>query len=142
MTSKTIGLCLSGGGHRASLFSLGALLYLVDAGRNQDVRVISSVSGGSLTNDFLATQPSSFSSPWERAQFDARAARFAKSIAGKPRLWAIALTVHVIFFLLWLAQPASLLAFGPGGGHPQLPYALARTPFACCVSWRSWGSFW
>ncbi len=142
MTSKTIGLCLSGGGHRASLFSLGALLYLVDAGRNQDVRVISSVSGGSLTNDFLATQPSSFSSPWERAQFDARAARFAKSIAGKPRLWAIALTVHVIFFLVWLSQLASLLAFGPGWWHAQLAYALAATLFACAVSCRSGGSLW
>src|SRR5260370_40002104 len=123
MTSKTIGLCLSGGGHRASLFSLGALLYLVDAGRNQDVRVISSVSGGSLTNDFLATQPSSFSSPWDRAQFDARAARFAKSIAGKPRLCAIALTVHVIFFRVWLSQLPALLAFVPGSGHEQRRYA-------------------
>jgi hypothetical protein len=49
-----IGVALSGGGHRASLFGLGALLYFADAGKNQQVRSIASVSGGSLTNGFLA----------------------------------------------------------------------------------------
>ena len=29
---QSIGICLSGGGHRATVFGLGALLYLVDAG--------------------------------------------------------------------------------------------------------------
>jgi predicted acylesterase/phospholipase RssA len=142
MNSKTIGLCLSGGGHRASLFSLGALLYLIDAGRNQDVRVISSVSGGSLTNAFLATQSFSFSSPWEPAQFDACAAQFAESIAGKPRVWAIALTVHVILLLFWLSQLPSLLAFRSGWWHAQAMYLLAVLVFACTISWRSGGSFW
>lgn len=41
-------------GHRASLFGLGALLYLADAGKNQEVRSIASVSGGSLTNGVVA----------------------------------------------------------------------------------------
>src|SRR6266542_2599750 len=49
-----IGVSLSGGGHRASLFGLGALLYLVDAGKNREVTSIASVSGGSLTNAFVA----------------------------------------------------------------------------------------
>lgn len=49
-----IGVALSGGGHRASLFGLGALLYLADAGQNRQVRSIASVSGGSLTNGFVA----------------------------------------------------------------------------------------
>jgi predicted acylesterase/phospholipase RssA len=48
-----IGVALSGGGHRAGLFGLGALLYLADAGKNRDVVTISSVSGGSLTNAFV-----------------------------------------------------------------------------------------
>lgn len=62
-----VGIALSGGGHRASLFGLGALLYLVDAGRHRDIVSISSVSGGSITNAFVAqaidlrdTDPASF----------------------------------------------------------------------------------
>jgi hypothetical protein len=43
----------SGGGHRATLFGLGVLLYLADVGANKDVVAISSVSGGSLTNAFV-----------------------------------------------------------------------------------------
>ena len=49
-----IGVSLSGGGHRAALFGLGALMYLVDAGLNRDVVAVASVSGGSITNGFLA----------------------------------------------------------------------------------------
>ena len=51
-----IAVALSGGGYRASLFGLGALLYLVDAGKNTEVSSISSVSGGSITNGYVAQQ--------------------------------------------------------------------------------------
>ena len=40
-------LCLSGGGYRAMLFHVGALWRLYEAGRLQDIKRISSVSGGS-----------------------------------------------------------------------------------------------
>ncbi|MAG56347.1 MAG: hypothetical protein CMJ83_08665 [Planctomycetes bacterium] len=46
-------MALSGGGHRASLFGLGVLLYLADAEKNGSVNSISSVSGGSLTNAYI-----------------------------------------------------------------------------------------
>jgi predicted acylesterase/phospholipase RssA len=49
-----IGVSLSGGGHRASLFGLGVLLYLVEADKQGDVSSISSVSGGSITNAYVA----------------------------------------------------------------------------------------
>ena len=49
-----ISVSLSGGGHRAALFGLGALIYLADAGKNHEVTSIASVSGGSLTNAHLA----------------------------------------------------------------------------------------
>src|ERR1700730_6198201 len=48
-------VALSGGGHRASLFGLGALMALVDTGEHTDVTSITSVSGVSLTNGWLAT---------------------------------------------------------------------------------------
>jgi predicted acylesterase/phospholipase RssA len=49
-----IGVALSGGGHRASLWGLGALLYLVDSGSAREVSSIASVSGGSITNGVVA----------------------------------------------------------------------------------------
>ncbi len=49
-----IAIALSGGGHRAALFCLGALLYLVDCRRAEQVGSVASVSGGSLTNGWIA----------------------------------------------------------------------------------------
>ncbi len=50
---KSMAVALSGGGHRATLFVLGALMYLVDAKANANVSSIASVSGGSLTNGLV-----------------------------------------------------------------------------------------
>ena len=50
----SIAVTSSGGGYRAAIFGLGVLLYLVDAGKNREVTSISSVSGGSITNAFVA----------------------------------------------------------------------------------------
>ena len=44
--SQHIGMALSGGGHRATMWSLGTLLYLVDSGKHRDVAAISSSPGG------------------------------------------------------------------------------------------------
>jgi NTE family protein len=54
---KGIGLCLSGGGFRASLFHIGALRRLNELGilNRPDFRTITSVSGGSITAAALAT---------------------------------------------------------------------------------------
>lgn len=51
-----IGLCLSGGGFRATLFALGAVRYLVEAGHSGKIRAVSSVSGGSVAAAMLADQ--------------------------------------------------------------------------------------
>lgn len=52
-----IGLCLSGGGYRATLFHLGGLRRLNELGvlARPDFRTVSSVSGGSITAAWLAT---------------------------------------------------------------------------------------
>ncbi|HPT25851.1 MAG TPA: patatin-like phospholipase family protein [Bryobacteraceae bacterium] len=52
----SIALALSGGGFRASLFHLGALRRLNDAGLLSRMTSISSVSGGSITNGLLAAK--------------------------------------------------------------------------------------
>jgi NTE family protein len=49
-------LCLSGGGFRATLFHLGALERLNELGVLSAVKVITSVSGGSILNGILATR--------------------------------------------------------------------------------------
>lgn len=51
-----IGLCLSGGGYRATLFHMGALRRLNELGvlARSDLRTVSSVSGGSIASAALA----------------------------------------------------------------------------------------
>src|SRR5262245_28750386 len=53
-TTKKIGLALSGGGFRATLYHLGLVRFLRDAGFLQQVTHITSVSGGSITAAHLA----------------------------------------------------------------------------------------
>lgn len=53
---NSIGLALSGGGFRATLFHLGALRRLHEFGILQRVTTLSSVSGGSILNGFLASR--------------------------------------------------------------------------------------
>ena len=74
-----LGLALSGGGVRAALFTLGALLYLVDTKLNRRVSEISSVSGGSITNGFIA-QRCDFSKIEEIDEFDRHASELALAI--------------------------------------------------------------
>jgi predicted acylesterase/phospholipase RssA len=64
---RDIGVALSGGGHRATVFGLGALLAMADHGLNRRVGVVSSVSGGSIANgiamasgDFGMASPKQF----------------------------------------------------------------------------------
>ena len=50
-----ISLSLSGGGYRAAAFALGSMLCLADLGLHGGLAVVSSVSGGSITNAFAAS---------------------------------------------------------------------------------------
>lgn len=83
-------IALSGGGHRASLFGLGVLLYLADAGKNREVTSISSVSGGSLTNGCVG-QAGNYRQMDGKEFWDA-VRPFARQIALKGTLWACCFT--------------------------------------------------
>lgn len=50
----SVGVALSGGGHRATVWAFGALLALVDMRVNEHVTSMSSVSGGSFSNAVVA----------------------------------------------------------------------------------------
>lgn len=54
MSKPVIGLSLSGGGSRAIAFHFGCLQALHDLGILDDVRVLSTVSGGSVVGALLA----------------------------------------------------------------------------------------
>jgi hypothetical protein len=49
-----IGVAISGGGHRATVWGAGTLLALSDAGLAGEISSVSSVSGGSITNGVVA----------------------------------------------------------------------------------------
>lgn len=59
-----VALCLSGGGYRAMMFHLGALIRLNEAGFLPKLDRVSSVSGGSITAGVLGFA-------WGKLQFDA-----------------------------------------------------------------------
>lgn len=63
--SARIGLALSGGGFRATLYHCGALVRLNELGYLPKLDRISSVSGGSITSARLAAR-------WEQLDFDAK----------------------------------------------------------------------
>lgn len=120
---KSLAISLSGGGHRATLFALGALMYLVDAKANASVSSIASVSGGSLTNGFVG-QNLNFKQT-NGDEFRRRvAAPLATQIALKGTLFAplisklyvavlivSGLLVFALFLIPWGPEYLRLLAF-------------------------------
>jgi len=70
------GLALSGGGFRATLFNLGAVWRLNDAGWLKKLAIVTSVSGGSITSGVLAFK-------WGKLKFDGAgvAANFRDEVA-------------------------------------------------------------
>ena len=69
-----IGLALSGGGFRATLYHLGLLRFLRDAGLLSQVTHITSVSGGSIMAAHLALNWGRYTG--EAREFDAAASEF------------------------------------------------------------------
>jgi predicted acylesterase/phospholipase RssA len=84
MDDVRIGVALSGGGHRASIFGIGALLSIIDTGLNEHVVSISSVSGGSIANGIAMTGPDFASA--QRAELVEHLGQAAASIAERGAL--------------------------------------------------------
>jgi NTE family protein len=64
LPAEGIALCLSGGGYRAMVFHLGALIRLNEAGLLKSMKRVSSVSGGSITAGMLGLK-------WKKLGFGA-----------------------------------------------------------------------
>ena len=79
LDGRSIGLALSGGGYRATLFSLGSLWRLNDAALLVKLDRVTSVSGGSILMGVLAHR-------WRQLQFNGgHATNFAEVIAEPVR---------------------------------------------------------
>jgi NTE family protein len=95
---KTIGLALSGGGYRATLFGLGSLWRLNDAGLLGRVDRMTSVSGGSILMGILAHR-------WRDLSFDdGRASNFTEVVA-RPVMAFCAKTIDIGAGLAGLLSP-------------------------------------
>ena len=103
-----VSVAMSGGGHRASLFGLGVLMYLADAGVNRDITSIASVSGGSITNGYVAQtlEYRDVSGP----EFERAVAPYAKQLAQRGTLFA---TAGTKVYLVTLALTALIAIVGP-----------------------------
>jgi len=125
-----IGVAISGGGHRAALFGLGALLFLIDAGKGRQLGSISSVSGGSLTNahfgriDLTAVEPDE---AWAHGK------QLASQIVRRGTLWAAPLT-YLYLVCIPLVIVAAVVV-----GHLGVPWATASAWVAAILlcAWLS-----
>ena len=133
-----IAVALSGGGHRATLFGLGVLLYLVDAGKNRTVNSVASVSGGSLTNGYVAQGVDYATVPSQ--DFWRLAGELTTQIARRGTLFASRLT-WVYLAALGLAALAGVVGvwFLPIGlGWRLLVFVAALILVSLLAGLRGW----
>src|SRR3954452_21743876 len=95
-----IALALSGGGYRAMVFHVGALIRLNEAGLLKKLALVSSVSGGSLTSGALAIA-------WPELDFQGGIARSLEPLVQRVRKVADT-TVDVGSVLRGLLLPGSI----------------------------------
>jgi hypothetical protein len=101
---EELAVSLSGGGHRATLYGLGVLMALVDRKLNRRVRQITSVSGGSITNAFVAIN-CEYSAPNLTSEgFDSVSSRLVTTIIRKGVLTK---PVIALLLVLMLVPPVS-----------------------------------
>jgi hypothetical protein len=152
-----VGVALSGGGHRATMWGIGVLMYLVDAGRHTDVVAISSVSGGSIANgavahevDLATTDPQEFRRrlrPLVRHVADEGLFFFGPATNGYVRRVLLLVAVLLVMCLLLLGLGLGF-AIGvvwpparPGGLVPwHLGVALALAGIGLAVSFARVGT--
>jgi NTE family protein len=99
MNSKNIGLSLSGGGVRATVFHLGVLKELANQNLFDSIKTISSVSGGSLA---IALIYANNENKWPSGS------QFLNEILAKIEIKLMAKDIQKIFMIKSLSKPWSL----------------------------------
>jgi hypothetical protein len=131
------GVALSGGGHRASVFALGVLLYLVRCGRNANVAHITSVSGGSITNAYvgLSGDYRNFSAD----EFDQIAGALALQLSDRGSIYSHWLTRACMAAALALLPLAAFAAYLVGPHASALLWSMPLLVFlASVLAARGW----
>jgi NTE family protein len=95
---KTIGLALSGGGFRATLFGLGSLLRLNELGLLQSLDRITSVSGGSILAGYLGLQ-------WKSLSFSNGVATNFEDVIVRPMRAFCSTTIDIQAGILGILTP-------------------------------------
>jgi predicted acylesterase/phospholipase RssA len=124
----SIGLALSGGGFRATLFHLGVVRFLRDANYLQYVRHISSVSGGTIIGAHLVQNWSRYSSP-DDDEFQRAANEILEIVKGDlrgrivrrlPYNWVIWRWRRIQFLTECYQNFIKTESLKKGGGRPEL----------------------
>jgi NTE family protein len=137
---KGIGLALSGGGFRASLFHLGALRRLNELGLLTKIDTFTSASGGSVTNAQLARHRLEHPEAWREPgrpieRFDGEIAEPLRRFCGKDIRTRAVLTRFLPWN--WLSPGSSIEALarrfvsGPAGAY-RLADLPERPRFVFC----------
>ena len=98
LDGKTIGIALSGGGFRATLFGLGSLWRLNDGGLLGKLDRVTSVSGGSILAGVLAQR-------WTQLDFDQGKARNFTEVLARPIQEFCSHTIDIRAGILGLITP-------------------------------------
>jgi hypothetical protein len=131
-----IAVALSGGGHRAALFGLGALLYLADSGKSRDVESIASVSGGSLTNGYLA-QATDYRTV-EPAAVRTAIAPFTRQLARRGTVWPPKglMLGYLVLLLLVLVAAIGVWFLPWSAGFRLLGFVVILVLLGVVANWR------
>lgn len=133
---RSIGVAMSGGGHRATLWGLGALLYLVDAGKGPDIACVSSVSGGSITNAWVGLRVDLRSVTPERLRQEAQPVAVAAATGGT--LWAAPLTFAYLGLMTVVLGAAFVLSVPLRGRTLAVMWAAALLVVGWLGQQRAW----
>ena len=144
MAEPTIGLALSGGGSRAIAFHLGCLRALHELGIFDNVKVLSTVSGGSVIGSLYALSDEPFPEFEKRVRavltrgLTRPAVRAAFLTAEGPKAllcWALVGSINLIFLaasrlvrlVSLLMPPEKRASFRLAGWHPPVRRFASRT---------------
>lgn len=144
-------LCLSGGGYRAAIFHLGALLRLHQLGKLRQFDLISSVSGGSIASAWLAacflhqrvSTTETFAEWCDRIEFQSAVVEPFRNIVGKDiRTLPVLLTLP--WNWLWPSSRVNLLrrAYERMFGGLKLQDLPESPRFVFCATNLTFGVNW
>ncbi len=136
-TRRGAGVALSGGGHRAAVFALGVLLYLVRCGRNGNVAHITSVSGGSITNAYVGLVGNYRN--FDTDEFDQIAGALALQLSDRGSIYSHWLTRACIAVSLALLVLAAFAVFLVGPSPSVLLWSVPLLVFSIvALAARGW----